>query len=152
MLYTARQYDEAASTYAEVLSLNPEYRVGYAQRGLALLELGDLAGARTACESKRDYWMNEQCLALVYGKLGRQGDAQAELAKMKAASGDSAAYQYALIYAQWGDRANALESLDTAMRLHDPGLISLKTDPLMDPLRQEPRFQAILRELNFPTA
>jgi hypothetical protein len=27
----------------------------------------------------------------------------------------------------------------------------LKTDPLMDPLRKEPRFQAIERELKFPT-
>jgi len=36
------------------------------------------------------------------------------------------------------------------VRLRDPGLISLKTDPLMDPLRNEPRFQAIERELKFP--
>jgi hypothetical protein len=28
--------------------------------------------------------------------------------------------------------------------------LSLKTDPLMDPLRQEPRFQAVMRELKFP--
>jgi hypothetical protein len=28
--------------------------------------------------------------------------------------------------------------------------VDLKTDPLMDPLRQEPRFQAIERELKFP--
>jgi len=34
--------------------------------------------------------------------------------------------------------------------LGDPGLIQLKVDPLMDPLRQEPRFQAALRELKFP--
>jgi len=36
------------------------------------------------------------------------------------------------------------------MRLRDPGLSFLKTDPLMDPLRQEPRFQAVERELKFP--
>jgi hypothetical protein len=29
-------------------------------------------------------------------------------------------------------------------------LDGLKTDPFLDALRQEPRFQAILRELNFP--
>jgi len=29
-------------------------------------------------------------------------------------------------------------------------LINLKTDPLMDPLRQEPGFKAIERELKFP--
>jgi hypothetical protein len=87
---------------------------------------------------------------VVYEKLGRHADAQAELAKMKSRQGDGAAYQYAAIYAQWGDRANALDWLDTAMRVRDPGLLELKTDPLMDPLRQEPRFQAILRQLNFP--
>jgi TolB-like protein/Tfp pilus assembly protein PilF len=150
VLYLARQYGEAAAAYAEVLSLNPDYSAGYAQRGFALLGLGDLAGARAACESKTGYWLEEQCLAVVYDKLGRHADAQSVLAKMKAELGDAAAYQYATIYAQWGDRAQALEWLDTAMRLGDPGLIQLKTDPFMDPLRQEPRFQAVLRELNFP--
>jgi hypothetical protein len=37
-----------------------------------------------------------------------------------------------------------------AMRLRDPGLAYLKTDFLMDPLRKEPRFQAIERELKYP--
>ena len=40
--------------------------------------------------------------------------------------------------------------LEKAMRLRDPGIVYLKTDPLMDPLRKEPRFQAIERELRFP--
>ncbi len=149
-LYSARRYGEAASAYADVISLNPEFKDSYGLRGLALLELGDLQGARAACESQRDYWSCQLCFALVYEKLGRQADAQAELAKLKASLGDAAAYQYAEIYAQWGDRAKALEWLDTAMRLRDPGLEALKTDPLMDPLRQEPRFQVMLRELNFP--
>jgi hypothetical protein len=76
--------------------------------------------------------------------FGRRADAQGELLKMKSALGDDAAYQYAALYAQWGDRAKALEWLDTAMRQRDGGLQELKTDPLMDPLRQEPRFQAII--------
>jgi hypothetical protein len=33
---------------------------------------------------------------------------------------------------------------------HDPGLEYLNTAPLTDPLRKEPRFQAIERELKFP--
>jgi hypothetical protein len=36
------------------------------------------------------------------------------------------------------------------MRLRDPGLVNLKTDPLLDPLRKEPRFQAVVRALKFP--
>jgi hypothetical protein len=89
-------------------------------------------------------------LAVVYDKLGQHADAEAVLAKYRAAVGDAAAYQFATIYAQWGDRARALQWLDTAMRLRDSGLIYLKTDPLLDPLRSEPRFQAVERELGFP--
>ena len=69
---------------------------------------------------------------------------------MKAELGDALAYNYATVYAQWGDRAKALEWLDTAMRLRDPGLENLKTEPFFDPLRNEPRFQAIEKALNFP--
>jgi len=36
------------------------------------------------------------------------------------------------------------------MQIRAPGFETLKTDPLMDPLRNEPRFQAIERELKFP--
>ena len=73
------------------------------------------------------------------------------LRKMKAAFGDTAAYQYAAIYAQWRNQAKALEWLETALRVRDPGLELLKTDPLLDPLRNEPRFRAIERELKFPS-
>jgi hypothetical protein len=86
----------------------------------------------------------------VYDKLGRRADAEAQLARMKSDMGEAAAYQYATIYAQWGDHAKGLEWLETSMRLRDPGLVQLKADPMMDPLRQEPRFQAVLRELKFP--
>src|SRR6476661_2775855 len=69
--------------------------------------------------------------------------------ELKVYGGNTLAYQYAMIYAQWGNRAKALEWLETALRLRDPGLVYLKTDPLMDPLRKEPRFQAVMRELKF---
>lgn len=46
-----------------------------------------------------------------------------------------------------GDRSKAFQSLEAAIHLHDPGLMQLKTEPLLDPLRQEPRFQSMLREL-----
>jgi hypothetical protein len=50
-----------------------------------------------------------------------------------------------------GNTPKALEWLEVAMRLRDPGLVHLKTDSLLDPLRREPRFQAIERALKFPT-
>ncbi len=149
-LYLARRYEEAVAAWAEVISLAPDFKVTYGERGLAYYGLADFERARASCETKPDFWYSQQCLAVVYDKLRKHADAEAELAKMKAALGDSAAYQYAAIYAQWGQSAKALEWLETALKLRDPGLISLKTDPLMDPIRKEPRFQTIERELKFP--
>ena len=149
-LYFARRYEEAVAAFAEVISLEPDFKATYGERGLAYYGLGDLQSARGSCETKADEWGIQQCLAVVYYKLGRHADAEAEFAKMRAALGDDFAYQYATIFAQWGNRAQALEWLETALRLRDPGLEYLKTDPLLDPLRQEPRFQAIERELKFP--
>ena len=52
-----------------------------------------------------------------------------------------------MVYTQWGNIAKALKWLETAYRVRDPGLIELKVDPLLDPLRQEPRYKAIERKL-----
>jgi tetratricopeptide (TPR) repeat protein len=149
-LYAAGRYEEAVATFAEAISLEPGYRPSYVERGLAYYRLGDLPGARASCEMTPDFWGSQQCFAVIYDKLGRHADAEAELAKMKAAVGDAAAYQYATICAQWGNRVQALASLETALRLRDPGLSQLKTDSLLDPLREEPRYKAIERELKFP--
>jgi TolB-like protein/tetratricopeptide (TPR) repeat protein len=148
-LYTARRYEDAVAAFARVISLDPDLKSAYGDRGLAYYGLGDLQSARASCETKGD-WGSQWCLAVTYDKLGRHADAEAELSKVKASYGDAMAYQYATIYAQWGNRAQALEWLQTALRLRDPGLFTLKTDPLMDPLRQEPRFKAVMRELKFP--
>jgi tetratricopeptide (TPR) repeat protein len=149
-LYLARRYQEAVAAFAEAVSLESDFKATFGERGLAYYGLGDLQKARVSCETKTGEWGIQQCLAVVYYKLGRHADAEAEFAKMKAALGDDFAYQYATILAQWGNQAQALEWLETALRLRDPGLEYLKTDPLLDPLRQEQRFQAIESELKFP--
>ncbi len=148
-LYAARRYEEAVAAFNEAISLDPDFKGTYGERGLAYYGLGNLDRARDSCETKPDYWVSQQCLAVIYDKLRRHADAEAELAKIKAL-GDAAAYQYATIYAQWGNLPKSLEWLETALRLRDPGLRNLKTDPLMDPLRQEPRFQKVMRALRFP--
>jgi len=92
-LYAARRYEEAVTAFAEAISLAPDFKRTYGQRGLAYYGLGDLERARASCETKPDHWESQQCLAVIYDKLGRHADAEAELAKMKAAFGDAMAYQ-----------------------------------------------------------
>jgi TolB-like protein len=150
-LYHARRYDEALVAYQTTISLNPDPSYFYAFRGIVYYALEDLANARSSCEIKPKYSESQWCLAIVYDKLGRRTDAESALGEVKALLGNlPVAYEYAQIYAQWGDTARALEVLEKAWRLRDPELVELKTDPLMDPLRKEPHFQAIERALKFP--
>jgi TolB-like protein len=149
-LYLAHRYQEARAPNAEAIRLDPDLLRAYEFSGLTDYQLGNFTGALATCEARPNYWGTQWCLALTYQKLGRHAEAQAAVAKIEAMQGDTTAYQYSTIYAQWGDTPKALEWLDTAMRLRDPGLSLLKCDPLMDPLRNELRFQAIERELKFP--
>jgi tetratricopeptide (TPR) repeat protein len=90
-------------------------------------------------------------LALAYQRLNRLPEANKELTQMMSSYGDTLAYQYAEIYAQWNDIPNALRWLDRAYSLRDSGLSYLKVDRLLQPLRKEPRDQEIERKLGFPT-
>jgi TolB-like protein/Flp pilus assembly protein TadD len=149
-LYLAHRYEEARAANAQAISLNPDLLRAYEYSGLTDYQLGNLAAARTTCEARPNSWGTQWCLALTYEKLGRRADARAALAKVQGMQGDTAAYQYATIYAQWGDTPQALDWLESALRLRDPGLSLLRTDALMDPLRKEPRYQAVERQLKFP--
>jgi TolB-like protein/Tfp pilus assembly protein PilF len=149
-LYYGRRYQEAIGAFQDALDLRPKDAEAYAYRGLAYYALGDYERARASCEVKREDWTDQQCLVVTYDKLGRHAEAETILAKLKAKAGDAAAYQYAGIYAQLGTSSDALQWLATAMRLRDPGLEYLKTDPLLDPLRKDARFLALTRELKFP--
>ena len=150
-LHSARRYSEAVAAYKDGLALSPEDAQIGVFLGLEYYLLGDFESARAACEPHPEYWASGLCLAMTYEKLGRHTQAEAELGKMKASSGDAAAYMYANIYAQWGNTKQALEWLEKALQLRDQGLQVLKTSPYLDPLRKEQRFQAVERELKFPS-
>jgi TolB-like protein/DNA-binding winged helix-turn-helix (wHTH) protein len=147
-LYLARRYAESVAAWNDVLVLDPQYPDSPGIRGLAYYGLGDFQNARASCEAGPDNDISQLCLALTYQRLARRADAETALAKLRGAS--RWAYRCAAIYAQWGNTSQALESLESAWRLRDPELRWLKADPLMDPIRKEPRFQVIERALKFP--
>jgi TolB-like protein/Flp pilus assembly protein TadD len=151
MLLYARHYTEALAAYQESITLDPESaRRDYARRGVAYYLLGNLRAARTSCEAKPKELSSQLCLALVLHKLGQLTDAESALTKAIALAGEAPAFQCAEVYAQWADQPRALSWLETALRTHDAGLPQLRVDPLLDPLRKEPRYQAIVRALKFP--
>jgi TolB-like protein/tetratricopeptide (TPR) repeat protein len=150
VLRFARHYREAIDAYAHALTLNPRDARSQVFTGLSQYSLGDFQGARASCETGRRWPFSLVCIAVTDDKLGGHADAAAALEKLRSFRGEGAAYQYVGIYAQWGQTGKALEWLDTALRIRDVGLANLKVDPLLDPLRNEPRFEAVMRELKFP--
>lgn len=54
-------------------------------------------------------------------------------------------YEIALIYAGLGDKTQAFKWLDAAYEAHDVGLVYLKVDPCLNPLRSDPRFAVLLQ-------
>ena len=147
-LMAARRYPEAIAAFTDAKGLGGS---GFASawQSFAYIASGDFQSGRTACE-RADDSNKPICFALVYEKLGRHADARQALSQLQAESGDASAVFYAMIYAQWGDTARALDWLETAMRHRDPYLIRVSQNRNFDPLRNEPRFQAIERELKFP--
>jgi TolB-like protein/Flp pilus assembly protein TadD len=145
----ARRYGDAARAFAETRALGQDDVAVNMWLGIAYYFGGDFENARVACARAGDI-NGPWCLSMVYDKLGKHADAEAMLAKVMAVAGDRFAEGYADVYAQWGDTARALDWLDTAMRNRDPYMAYTKVNPFFDPLRKEPRFQAIERALKFP--
>ena len=148
-LFFARRYEESIATWNQELSLDPEDLTGRGLRGLSYYVQGDLQKARASCE-QGDLPIVAECRAITYARTGNRAGAQAALASIRTQLGDDAAWSYVRIYAQWGDLPRALEWLETSLRLKDSALRMIRADPLLDPLRTEPRFRAVMQTLRFP--
>jgi serine/threonine-protein kinase len=149
-LHTARRYKEAIAAYDQAIGLSPGHASEvYQRRARSYYMVGNFPLAKASCEAEPDHYQVQLCMPLVYERLGQRAAAEAALATAIADQREFSAYQYAQIYAQWGDTKKALDWLETALRIRDTGLEYLKTDAFLDPLRSQLRFQAIERQLKF---
>jgi hypothetical protein len=59
-------------------------------------------------------------------------------------------YVLARAYVGLGQNEEALTWLQKGLEVYDGDMHQLKVDPALDPLRSDPRFQDLLRRMNFP--
>jgi adenylate cyclase len=150
VLYHTGDYEGAIAAFRQMLALNPLSNETHAEIGLAYLALKQPQMAIGECALESPDWQALTCQAIAYHALGKAQEATEVLAKLKAKQGDASAYQYAEIHAQWGQPEEALTWLASAVKLRDSGLTELKTEPMLDPLRSDARFQAIEKALHLP--
>jgi serine/threonine-protein kinase len=146
VLTLARRYPEALAALAHTSAVTGTLpaRFGLLQCEIQLLT-GHPDQARQACGGG-DFGQLEM-QAIADHALGRSAEAASALARMQVMAGENGAYNYAVVEAQWGQADEALRWLETAWRLRDPGLADIAADPLLDPVRESPPFQAIARQV-----
>ncbi len=147
--YAARNYSEAIRLARQALSLNPGIRNANGHIGNSLLMLNRLPDARSAFLAEKSDLLRLPGLAIVEHRLGNDPASRKALKDLVSTLGDSACYQQAQIFAQWGQNDKAFAALDRAHALGDSGLLIALVDPLLDPLRKTPKLSNLLTSLNF---
>jgi TolB-like protein len=104
----------------------------------------------TASKFRDDDDYPHYCLSRAYYALGRRADSDRELAALQTRDREYGAVRYAELYAQRGRIEQALQWLAVAEKRKVDGLLFLKTDWELDPIRNTPEFKALERRLNFP--
>ena len=130
------------------LSIAPKHLRARSVLAWSLIFLGraDLA-RRELQQMPADDYRRLVAEATIAARSGSKQDALAALEPLKKRYGDTAQYQVGEIYAQLGDRDQAIAALQSAWTLRDSGLSAIQVDPFLDPVRSDPRFARIVGQV-----
>jgi tetratricopeptide (TPR) repeat protein len=152
------QFDRAIEQWRKTLELDPNFSLahynlglGYVQKGMYEEAIGAFRKAIALGEEQTGYLAQ---LAYAYAMSGQKGEALRILAKLNERSKREyvPSSSMALLHLGLGNKEQAFELLEKAYQERDPNLTSyLKLEPFwLKPLWSDPRFQDLLRRMNFP--
>jgi tetratricopeptide (TPR) repeat protein len=151
-LYYSRQYDQAIAKFRSVRELDPTFprtgviRAAYVQKGLFSDAVEEIEKWRSLYGDQAWTWTE---LAYVYGRSGQQSQATYALQKLlewdQRKPVDPAVVAWA--YVGVGKKDQAFVYLEKAYIQHSMTLVTLKVEPRFDPLRDDPRYQDLLRRV-----
>jgi len=144
------QLDKAAADCKKALELNPEVSPGPFYLILIYIMQGRPQDALPEIERVRSDSLRGVLYSIAYYALGRKKESDDALRELIAKYHESDAYGIASVYAFRNQSDEAFEWLDRAYAQRDGGLIAAKVDPLLKSLRNDPRYAAFLKKLNFP--
>ncbi len=154
LLAFQRDYDRAMEEIETALALDPDFGPGFAIRGSIHYHAGRVEEGLASWQSAAEIWGRAAVAvgALGYGLalLGRRPEAEAALAELEAASRTCyvSPINRAWILVGLGEFDAAFTWLDRAVEDRDPHVGHLPTKPLYDPIRQDPRFHALLKKMS----
>ena len=157
VFYLQQEYDQAIEQCRKTLELEPRFVMAHWQLGRAFLKKAKYEEAipefETAVTLSRENPLQVGALGHAYGIAGKRSKALKTLKKLKELSTQRyvPAYDMALIYVGLGEKEQAFEWLERAWKERFGWLVFINVEPIFDPLRSDPRFQDLLRRMNFPS-
>jgi len=159
--YFARQYDEGIAVCKKVADENPAFAGAH---GCLCEEYWAKRMYQEALEECKVYAhlsgnRHDSELALAFEQGFRSAGVKGALTKVlefleaqrkENINGYATPYSIATVYAQLGDKEQALQWLNTAYQEHDMRLMGLKTDERLDAIRSDPRFAELVRKVGLP--
>ena len=153
--YMARDYDKAIESCEVALRQVPTFPWAHAFLGLAYAQKGQFPEAIAAAEAatkSADTLFMQSIRAQVYAVTGKTREARELLVEIKERARRQyvCPYEIGLTYVALGDKDEAFNWLERAYLARADCMIWLRVDVRLDPLRDDPRFQSLLRRMNFP--
>jgi len=148
----AGRYEEAIDEARKSLELNPDFPVGHFVLGEVYAEKGMYEEAIAA--AKKAAAVNPAwrfALGSAYALAGRKDEARKLLAELEAE--EPTQWNEATLsglYVSLGENDKAIRQLEVAYKLRAPWLPWIRVIPNLKPLRDDPRFQDLLRRMNVP--
>lgn len=146
-LIMAGRCPEAEAVLRRVIERDPNFTRARYYIGWCRHLAGDDQAALALFEAEPLPWMRLSGRPLSLHALGRLDEARAAWDELVEALGESAAFQRAEIAAQWGDVELAFDHLERAFESRDPGLNTLLVSPLLEPLRDQPRYRQMVERM-----
>jgi serine/threonine-protein kinase len=149
----ARQFDNALDQAKKTYDLDPSMVTGqnwmcrsYNAKGMYA---ESLAISEKTAQTNFPFFHD---ISYAYAKSGRRQEAEAVINKWKENEKSKYIMNYwvASSYAALGEKEAAFAELEKAFQAHDWFLPRIKTDPFMDPLRDDPRFKDLIRRIGLP--
>ena len=154
--YQSRRFDESIATFKSMLEAVPDFPYGLVTYSWVLRHTGAADEAVKAAEKALDLSGGGQlyvgALGSAYAAAGKEQEARAVLDRLEQmmVHGYVSPYQRALIHLHLGERNKALQLLLEAYNIRDAWVVWMGVEPQLDPLRGEPVFEDILRDLRHP--
>ncbi|MFB0565692.1 MAG: protein kinase [Candidatus Aminicenantaceae bacterium] len=155
MIFTyMRQNDRAIEQYKKILEMDPNYVPALQFLAHAYADSGMYDEAIAAAKKELDLWGKNQetlpVLGITYARSGKKEKAKeilGELLELEKQRYVAPTY-FASIYGYLGEMDQAFEWLEKAYEERDGQMHLLKVWPLLDPLRSDQRFKAMLKKMN----